>query len=113
MLNREVFVQLMTPICDYYKKANESTDKLYEIMKVYKPDIDWITIYDMFNNDELMNNMIKQISNLMEDTEDNISWWIFETECGTKEISKWWDKYENEYPCTNLEELYQFLIYGK
>lgn len=98
MITKDSFVKLI----DLHKTFSQYIDKFEDVSK--------ISIVDspLFDNFYKLFDITLNISFNNVAVED-ISWWIYEKEYGTREDMKMWDKDHNEIPSSTIDDLWNMI----
>ena len=105
MLSRETFKSFMTTLIDFH----EFIDRLNDILN--------INIWDNDTVSSLADEYLYLLEKTMGCPKDpivgsDISFFLFECDCGKSDTS--WVEYEGvKHPLTNLDELYDWLVFQK
>lgn len=100
MIKKEKFVAIMKNVV-----AQREQDKIFsDAMGKAFPD----SFAPIMPNDALWNATLQSLEELTNDKSDNIHWWIWETECGKKDLGLTIDgkKYKTKTP----EQLYDIIV---
>lgn len=104
MLSKELFCKLL----NWAIKQEEKADKLNDALQEYSGDKDFT---GFFTHDTSV--IVEWLENAMGDTEETISWWVWDTDCGKAEdelctIS--FPKEKKDYTIKTPEDLYDYLF---
>lgn len=114
MITKKDFILIMQLIELEYREAEVMTDELYDVF--HKHDrtdfIDRTSVAEMLVPTRFVDRFIGLMSQLMNDVNESISWFVYETDWGhNDQMNKWWDQDGHEHPVTNTSELYDMIVY--
>ena len=99
-MTKEQFIKLMTVIKERYYSLESIYDKFNDLFG---------DIGDKFINNTSLFPIIKTISEIIDDDENWIEWYIYEKEWGTKEDMEVTDVNNNVVPSETLEDLWELI----
>ena len=99
-MTKEQFIQLMEVIKERYYKIEEIYDKLDDVFG---------SVGDLFIDETSMTPIIDVISEIVEDNNKWIEWYVYEKNWGTDERLTVTDNNGNEIPSETLEDLWNLI----
>lgn len=102
-MTKEQFIQLMEVIKERYYKIEEIYDKLDDVFG---------SVGDLFIDETSMTPIIDVISEIVEDNDKWIEWYVYDKNWGTDERLTVTDNNSNEIPSETLEDLWELIHMG-
>ena len=99
-MTKEQFIQLMEVIKERYYKIEEIYDKLDDVFG---------SVGDLFIDETSMTPIIDVISEIVEDNNKWIEWYVYDKNWGTDERLTATDSNGNEIPSETLEDLWNLI----
>ena len=103
-MTKEQFIQLMEVIKERYYKIEEIYDKLDDVFG---------SVGDLFIDETSMTPIIDVISEIVEDNNKWIEWYVYDKNWGTDERLTVTDNNGNEIPSETLEDLWNLILKDK
>ena len=100
-MTKEQFIQLMEVIKERYYKIEEIYDKLDDVFG---------SVGDLFIDETSMTPIIDVISEIVEDNNKWIEWYVYDKNWGTDERLTVMDNNGNEIPSETLEDLWNLIL---
>ena len=99
-MTKEQFIRLMEVIKERYYKIEEIYDKLDDVFG---------SVGDLFIDETSMTPIIDVISEIVEDNDKWIEWYVYDKNWGTDERLTATDNNGNEIPSETLEDLWNLI----
>ena len=99
-MTKEQFIQLMEVIKERYYKIEEIYDKLDDVVG---------SVGDLFIDETSMTPIIDVITEIIEDNDKWIEWYVYDKNWGTDERLTATDNNGNEIPSETLEDLWNLI----
>ena len=100
-MTKEQFIKLMEVIKERYYKIEEIYDKLDDVFG---------SVGDLFIDETSMTPIIDVISEIVEDNDKWIEWYVYDKNWGTDERLTVMDNNGNEIPSATLEDLWNLIL---
>ena len=100
-MTKEQFIKLMEVIKERYYKIEEIYDKLDDVFG---------SVGDLFIDETSMTPIIDVISEIVEDNNKWIEWYVYDKNWGTDERLTVMDNNGNEIPSETLEDLWNLIL---
>lgn len=98
MITKDSFIKLIDQHKEFSKYINDF-EEVSKILTVDSPLFD--SFYKLF--DLILNISFNDVA------QEDISWWLYEKEYGTREDMKMWDKDDNEIPSSTVDDLWNMI----